>query len=75
MTYRSLSAFEKAGLFRNMTYKKIINLLTRAKEARVDSMDWTLVKMDSSEIEILEKLELLPKSLPQKHGRKPKSSV
>ena len=75
MTYRFLSAFEKAGLFRNMTYKKIINLLTRAKKARVDSMDWTLVKMNPSQIETLEKLELLPKSLPQKRGRKPKSSV
>jgi hypothetical protein len=75
MTYRMLDAFEKADLFKKMTYKKILKILTRAKKVRVDGVNWVLITMNPSQVEILQDLDLLPKPVPKKRGRKPKNDV
>jgi len=75
MTYRMLNAFEKADLFKKMTYKKILAILTRAKKVRINGADWALITMNPSQIEILQALDLLPKPTPKTRGRKPKNKV
>ncbi len=75
ITYRLLAAFEKAGLFKKMTYKKVFRILTRAKKVRTDGTNWELITMNPSQIEILQSLDLLPKPQPKRRGRKPKSKV
>lgn len=75
MTYRLLAEFEKAGLFQKMTYKKIMRVLERAKKARAEGSDWALIKMNPSQIEVLEQVGLLPKPVIKKRGHRPKNKV
>lgn len=75
ITYRLLNRFEKEELFDNLTYKKIIHVLTRAKKVKADDSEWQLIKMNPSQIEILQKLDLLEKPAPKKRGRKPKKQT
>ena len=77
MTYRLLNAFDKADLFKSLTYKKIMKILVRAKKIRLHSGgEWNLVRMTPSQFEVLAKLGLLPMPEPKKkRGRKPKHEV
>ncbi|MBR4211772.1 MAG: transposase, partial [Oscillibacter sp.] len=73
VTFRLIRAYEKSGLLRNMTYKKILRTLTRAKKVCTDGKTWQLIKMNPSQIEMLQTLSLLPKPEPKKRGRPPKN--
>ena len=75
VTFRLLKEYEKSGLLRKMTYKKILRILQRAKKVCLDGKTWQLIKMNPSQIEVLQALSLLPKSEPKKRGRPPKASV
>lgn len=77
MTYRLLNAFDKADLFKSLTYKKIMKILVRAKKIRLHSGgEWNLVGMTPSQLEVLAKLGLIPMPEPKKkRGRKPKQEV
>ncbi|MCD7744851.1 MAG: transposase [Lachnospiraceae bacterium] len=61
LTFRLIHAFDKAKLLENMTYKKIMSILARAKKTRVDDGAWQLIRLNPSYITILQELELLPK--------------
>lgn len=51
-----------------MNYKKIMHIQQRGKKIRVES-EWKLIKMNPSQIKVLQKLELIPKA---KSALKPK---
>ena len=59
ITYRLLNRLEKEELFDILTFKKIMHVLTRAKKVKADTSEWQLFKMNPSQIDILQKLELL----------------
>ncbi len=75
ITYRLLNQFEKEDLFDTLNYKKIMHVLTRAKKVKADNSEWQLIKMNSSQIDILQKLGLLEKPAQKKRGRKPESKT
>lgn len=75
VTYRLIKEYEKAGLIGKMTYKKILRVLTRAKKVCLDGKTWHLIKMNPSQLELLQALSLLPKPVPNKRGRPRKVSV
>ncbi len=59
VTYRLIRRYEHTGLLKDMTYKKILRILTRAKKACLDGKTWNLIKMNPSQIKVLQKLSLL----------------
>ena len=73
ITYRLLREFEKSELLKDMTYKKILTILLRAKKARIDGKTWQLIKINPSQIKVLQILNLLPKPEAKKRGRPPKN--
>lgn len=46
-----------------------MKILRRAKKVRLDKRDWELIRTNPSQIEILQKLDLLPKDEPKRRGR------
>lgn len=80
LTFRIKNLFEKEELLDNRTYKQILRILKHAKKVRMDGKEWTLVKTNKNQIEILEKLGILPaseteeKSAKRKRGRPKKSA-
>ena len=78
LTFRMIKEFDKAGLMKKMTYSRIINLLIRAKKVRFDNGDWRLIKVSPSLENMLQSLELLPRSSTPTHrnvGRPKKFNV
>ena len=77
VTMRVLNDLDNAGILKEMTYKKVMSILRRAKKVRCSSgADWQLVKLNPSQEEVLRKLQLLPdKEDPpkRKRGRPPKN--
>lgn len=75
LTFRLIKAFDQAQLLDNRTYKKVMAVLSRAKKVRVDGIEWNLVRMNTSHMELLQNLELIPKpeTIKRKPGR-PKGS-
>lgn len=73
ITFHLINLFDEKHLFENLTYKKIMRILERAKKIRVNG-EWVLTKMNPSQIELLQKLELLPapEVVKKKRGRPPK---
>lgn len=76
LTFRLIDAFDKAGLLEEYTYRKIFSVLIRAKKARVGSENWQLVRRNPSHLEILQKLDLIPKpeEAPKKKPGRPRGS-
>lgn len=76
LTFRLMKNFDRAKLFEERTYKKIMSVLERAKKARVDGKDWQMIRINPSQEEILQKLNLLPKpeQPPKKKPGRPKGS-
>lgn len=73
ITFRLLNLFDKKGLLEDLTYKKIMHILQRGKKIKIES-EWELIKMNPSQIEVLQKLELIPRAEPavqpkRKRGR------
>lgn len=78
LTFRLIKAFDKAGLFEEMTYKKIMATLCRAKKYRLEGGDWNLIKINPSQEDLLVKLGLLPRPqepLKRKPGRPRKNPL
>ena len=77
VTMRVLNDLDNAGILKEMTYKRVMSILRRAKKVRCSSSaDWQLVKLNPSQEEVLRKLQLLPdKEEPpkRKRGRPPKN--
>lgn len=76
LTFKLLKAFDKAELLENNTYKRVMSVLTRAKKVRVEGEAWQLVRINPSQVEILQKLDLVPKpeEPPKKKRGRPKGS-
>lgn len=76
LTFRLIDAFDKAGLLEDYTYRKILSVLIRAKKACVGSENWQLVRTNPSHLEILQKLDLIPKpeEPPKKKPGRPRGS-
>lgn len=76
LTFKLLKVFDKAELLEDHTYKKLMSVLTRAKKVRVEDEDWQLVRMNPSHVEILQKIDLVPKpeEPPRKKPGRPKGS-
>jgi hypothetical protein len=72
-----IKAFDQTELFNEYSYKKIMKILAKAKKVKIDS-NWELVKMNPSQINVLQKLDLLPKPEPKpkkKRGRPRKQTT
>lgn len=76
LTFRLIKQFDRAKLLEDRTYKKLMSVLERAKKVRVDGKDWQLIRINPSQEEILQKLNLLPKpeQPPKKKRGRPKGS-
>ena len=76
LTFKLLKRFDKARLLEDYTYKKLMSVLTRAKKVRVEGQAWQLVRMNPSQLKILQKLELIPtpEEPPKKKRGRPKGS-
>ena len=59
ITYRFIKKFDRTSLLLKMTYKKILSILQRAKKVRADGKEWKLIKMNPSQLEILQLLGLI----------------
>ncbi len=73
ITFRLLNLFDEKGLLEDMSYKKIMHILQRGKRIKNDN-EWELIKMNPGQIEILQKLDLIPRPDPvdqpkRKRGR------
>lgn len=70
ITFFLINLFDKKGLFMEMNYKKIMRILARAKKVNIDGQ-WELVKMNPSQIELLQKIDLIeqPTVVKRKRGR------
>ena len=72
ITHRLLVLFDRTRLLEKRTYREIMKILRKAKKCRMDDNgDWNLVKMNPSQIKILQELNLLSLPEPKKRGRKP----
>ena len=76
LTFRLMKQFDRAKLLEDRTYKKLMSVLERAKKARVNGQDWQLIRINPSQEEILQELNLLPKpeQPPKKKPGRPKGS-
>lgn len=68
LNFRLLNKFREKELLDKMTYKKIMHILKCAKKAKLND-EWNLVKINPSQIEILQKLNLLSNEQPEKRKR------
>jgi len=78
LTYRLLNAFDKASLLLKKTYGAVMAVLKRAKKTCLPGEDWKLVRLNPSQVEMLQKLNLLPTEAPlpkRKRGRPRKTEV
>ena len=75
ITYRLLNMYDKTNLLKTMNYKKIMHILTRAKKVRIDGKEWGLIKLNPSQMKVLQALSLVPKPEAKKRGRKPLGNV
>lgn len=76
LTFRIMKQFDRANLLEERTHKKLMSVLERAKKVRVNGEDWQLIRINPSQEEILQKLDLIPvpeTSLKKRPGR-PKRS-
>ena len=76
LTFRIMKQFDRANLLEERTHKKLMSVLERAKKVRVNGEDWQLIRINPSQEEILQKLDLIPvpeTSLKKRPGR-PKGS-
>lgn len=78
LTFKILKEFNRTGLLLQMNYSKIMSILARAKKVKSPEMDWRLIKINPSHMEILQKLGLMPASVTppkKKPGRPRKASI
>ena len=76
LTFRLIKAFDRAKLLDDMTYKKIMSVLARAKKVRYGEDGWQLVRLNPSHEEILQGLGLIPRpeEAPKKKPGRPKKN-
>lgn len=77
LTYRLINKFNKLNLLEKSTYKSIMKILEKAKKVKLENNEWKLIKMNPSQIEVIEKLNLIPsnETLKRKRGRPKKLNV
>ena len=78
MTYRLINKFTETKLLEKKNYGKIMSILRRAKKVKADNGGWRLIKMNPSQVKILESLKLLEAIEEPVHrpvGRPPKPQV
>lgn len=63
LTFKLLNLFDKIKILEKMTYKECMKILKKAKKVKATNDDWTLIRLNPSHKEILEQLEIVPKSL------------
>ena len=59
ITCMLLKKFSETKLLEKLTYKKIMKLLVRSKQIRINGKDWQLIKLNPSQENILQQLGLL----------------
>jgi len=75
LTFRMIRAFDEAKLLEQMTYKKIMKILARAKMFNDPGRGWHLIRINPSHEELLKRLDIHPTEKLQpkkKRGRPPK---
>ena len=77
LTYRLINKFNKLNLLDKNTYKGIMKILEKAKKVKLENNEWKLIKMNPSQIDVIEKLNLIPltETPKRKPGRPKKFSV
>ena len=76
LTCRLVKKFDSVHLLDDMTYKKVMEILDRAKKARIDN-NWQLIRITVTQTAVLQNLGLLPKpeEPPKKKRGRPKKSA
>ena len=77
LTFRLIRAFDSADLLKKRTYKELTDILRRAKKLRDGSSgDWRLIKMNPSQLEVLQSLDLLPRpeEAPKRNPGRPRKN-
>jgi hypothetical protein len=76
LTFRLMKQFDRANLLEERTYKKLMSVLERAKKVKTEGEDWRLIRINPSQEEILQELDLIPKpeKPPKKKLGRPKGS-
>ena len=78
LTFRLISAFDKAKILERMPYKKVMSVLARAKKVRIAGEGWQLIRINPSHEKILQELRLLESPEPdpkRKRGRPRKTTI
>ena len=75
ITHRILLLFDRKKLLEKKTYREIMQILRKAKKCRMESRgDWKLIKMNSSQLKMLQELDLLPIPEAKRRGRRSKNT-
>lgn len=71
LSCRLAKRFDSARLLDDMSYKKVMAILDRARKVRSDQGDWRLIRINAAYTEVLQKPGLLPKpeENPEKEAR------
>lgn len=74
LTFRLINAFDKARLLEKHTYKKVMRVLRHARKIRIESNEWQLIKCNPSDMEMMQKLGILPttETTPKRKRGRPK---
>lgn len=77
LTFRLINKFDQVSLLEKMTYKRVMQILRRAKMVKHSDGDWQLIKTAPSQLDVLQKLGLIDTSPSPKRkpGRPPKNCV
>jgi len=72
LTFKLLNRFDKLKILKDMTYGNAMEILARAKKVKIKD-EWKLIRMNLGQIEVLQKLEILPPNPTPESGenRKP----
>ena len=75
LTFKLINKFDQVSLLEKMTYKRVMQILRRAKMVKHSDGDWQLIKTAPSQLDVLQKLGLIhtspsPKRKPGRPSKK-----
>lgn len=75
LTFKLMNKFDSKKILNKLTYKQIMHILNCAKKVKIENQEWQLIKMNPSQIEILQELDLVEKNQSEKKVGRPKKNV
>ena len=75
LTFKLMNKFDSKKILNKLTYKQVMHILNCAKKVKIENQEWQLIKMNPSQIEILQELDLVEKNQSEKKVGRPKKNV